>query len=120
MISEGNVVDTIYFDFAKAFDSVPHKRLLHKLRSYGIGGNVFNWIKGFLLERKQYVSVENVSSEMANVLSGVLQGTVLGPVLFIIYINDLLDEINSEGVLFADDTKIFNCILYKEDAHKLQ
>ena len=120
MISEGNVVDTIYFDFAKAFDSVPHKRLLHKLRSYGIGGNVFNWIKGFLLERKQYVSVENVSSEMANVLSGVPQGTVLGPILFIIYINDLLDEINSEGVLFADDTKIFNCILNKEDAHRLQ
>ena len=57
---------------------------------------------------------------MANVLSGVPQGTVLGPILFILYINDFLDEINSEGVLFADETKIFNCILNKEYAHKLQ
>ena len=120
VLAEGNVIDTIYFDFAKAFDSVPHKRLLHKLKAYGITGNTFEWIKGFLTERKQFVSVDNVSSKICNVVSGVPQGTVLGPILFIIYINDILDGVNSDGVLYADDTKLFRCILTKEDAYKLQ
>ena len=83
-INEGNVVDTIYFDFAKAFDSVPHQRLLLKLDAYGIKGDVFNWIKDFLVDRKQTVSVEQETSETCAVRSGVPQGTVLGPTLFVV------------------------------------
>ena len=120
IIAEGKVVDVIYFDFAKAFDSVPHKRLLHKLKSFGIYGNVYNWIKAFLLGRKQFVSVNGVSYDIAEVLSGVPQGTVLGPILFVMYINDLLDQVESDGVLYADDTKIFKTIMSKEDAYSLQ
>ena len=120
IISEGKVLDTIYFDFAKAFDSVPHKRLLHKLKAYGIDGNTLAWITSFLVGRKQFVAVDNVSSEVSSVTSGVPQGTVLGPILFVIYINDLLENVKSDGLLYADDTKIFRCILTKEDAKKLQ
>ena len=77
IISKGNAVDIIYFDFAKAFDFVPHKRLLYKLNAYGITGNTFEWIKSFLIGQKQFVSVENESSEICDVVSGVPQGTVL-------------------------------------------
>ena len=119
-ITEGNVVDVMYFDFAKAFDCVPHNRLLQKLTSFGITGNTYNWIKSFLLQRKQFVSVNGVKSKTENVLSGVPQGTVLGPILFVMYINDLLDGIIADGLLYADDTKIFKCIMNKNDALCLQ
>jgi hypothetical protein len=72
-ITEGKVVDVMYFDFAKAFDCVPHNRLLQKLTSFGITGNTYNWIKSFLLQRKQFVSVNGVKSKTENVLSGVPQ-----------------------------------------------
>ena len=120
IITEGKVVDVIYFDFAKAFDCVPHKRLLQKLTSFGISGNTFNWIKSFLLQRKQYVSVNGVKSKTENVLSGVPQGTVLGPILFVMYINDLLDGIVADGLLYADDTKLFKHIMNENDALCLQ
>ena len=104
---------TIYFDFAKAFDFVPHKRLLYKLNAYGITGNTFEWIKSFLIGLKQFVSVENESSEICDLVSGVPKGTVLGPTLFVIYTNDLLDGIHSEGLLYADDTKNSNVFYQK-------
>ena len=119
-VVRGNVVDCIYLDFAKAFDTVPHKRLLNKLEAYGITGKLLNWIKAFLVGRTQSVKVNGAESETKSVLSGIPQGSVLGPVLFIIYINDILDNIDSEGFLFADDTKIFRSITSKEDAMALQ
>ena len=117
-IVDRNVVDTIYLDFSKAFDSVPHKRLLSKLLSYGISGNTRNWIESFLKDRTQEVIVNGCRSDKKPVLSGIPQGSVLGPVLFIIYINDILDEIESDGLLFADDAKIFRKIA--DDAKTLQ
>ena len=116
----GNVVDTVYLDFAKAFDSVPHGRLLGKLISYGATGNILSWIKAFLNERSQIVKVYVTSSMPAPVLSSIPQGSVLGPILFIVYINDFLEGIQSNGLLFADDAKIFNQILSREDVLTVQ
>lgn len=99
--------DTLYLDFAKAFDKVPHKRLLKKLYSYGIRGSILEWITDFLTGRRQQVAVKGEKSEWQNVISGVPQGSVLGPVLFIIFINDLPDVVESIVKIFADDTKIY-------------
>ena len=115
-IVDGDVVDTIYLDFAKAFDTVPHRRLIGKLHAYGIKGNILNWIIEFLRDRTQVVRVNGTQSVPAPVVSGIPQGTVLGPVLFVLYINDILDSVTSEGFLFADDTKIFHHITSIEDA----
>ena len=119
-IANGNVVDAIYLDFSKAFDTVPHRRLIGKLESYGIQGEILNWIKSFLQDRTQQVVVNGSTSNVAPVISGIPQGTVLGPVLFVIYINDLLDAISSDGLMFADDTKVYRQIASLDDALHLQ
>ena len=120
IIDSGNPVDAIYLDCKKAFDTVPHKRLIKKLESYGIVGKVLNWIKSFLNGRSQKVIVKGVSSDTLPVLSGVPQGSVLGPILFLIFINDLLDGIKSGGKLFADDSKLFKMIQSETDRDILQ
>ena len=108
MIEEGDTFDVIYLDFKKAFDQVPHLRLLKKMESYGITGNVHKWISNFLSNRQQWVRVGKACSSKADVLSGIPQGSILGPVLFTIFINDLPDCVQSYCKVFADDTKIYN------------
>ena len=98
--------DVIIMGFVKAFDRVPHKRLLYKLRYYGIRGSTHKWIASWLSERYQKVVLDGQASDP--VLSGVPQGSVLGPVLFLIFINDLPGNIRSSVHLFADD-----CVLYR-------
>ena len=113
-------VDAAYLDFRKAFDSVPHKRLLTKLHGYGIRGNILKWIESFLSNRTQFVNVNNQVSDHIDVTSGVPQGSVLGPCLFIYYINDLPDAVNCLIQIFADDTKAYLPILTCHDNMNLQ
>jgi len=97
----------VYLDFAKAFNSVPHRRLLVKLENYGIKGNILEWIQQFLTERRQQVGVHSTCSRWLPVLSGVPHGSVLGPILFICCINYMPDSISSVIYMYADDAKIF-------------
>ena len=112
--------DCIYLDFAKAFDSVPHERLLLKVRQYGIKGNLEKWIQDFLYDRKQRVIVGKGKSSWAPVKSGIPQGSVLGPILFVIFINDLPEQITSNIKIFADDTKIFRSLSKVNDLTSMQ
>ena len=112
--------DTIYTDFSKAFDSVPHERLLKKIEAYGIKGNVLAWIRNFLTSRKQRVVLGCKKSDWQDVTSGIPQGSVLGPILFTIFINDMPDIVESSMKLFADDAKIFKAIESFEDISVIQ
>jgi hypothetical protein len=115
-------VDVIYLDFAKAFDTVSHTKLFQKLQNTGIKGDLLAWIIAFLSNRTQQVNIESTSSNRAQVISGVPQGSVLGPILFLIYINDLPAEIitNTHCVMFADDVKIYQEINSSSDSEALQ
>ena len=119
-LDEGLSVDCIYMDYRKAFDTVPHKRLLGKLKSYGFTDQIIGWITSFLIGRIQKVTINNQDSKWSSVDSGIPQGLVLGPILFVIYINDLPDIVDSQIYLFADDTKIFRAITNKKDQEILQ
>ncbi|KAK3101818.1 hypothetical protein FSP39_006589, partial [Pinctada imbricata] len=116
----GDQVDCILLDFSKAFDKVPHNRLLMKLQYYGIRGRTHSWISNFLLERTQRVVLDGQSSPSTSVTSGVPQGTVLGPLLFLIFINDLPSSVSSTTRLFADDCLLYRKIKSPEDQVTLQ
>ena len=100
-----------YLDFRKAFDLVSHEHLIYKLTKYGIEGKILNWIKDFLRNRTQKVVIRGTESTSREVTSGVPQGSVLGPLLFLIFINDLPTELISRLSLFADDSKLFSRII---------
>ena len=115
----GIPVDINYLDCKKAFDTVPHRRLIKKLGDLGVQGNILRWISGFLSDRKQRVSIRGSMSDWLPVDSGVPQGSVLGPILFLFYINDLVDGLECPILLFADDAKIFKELKTPEDINAL-
>ena len=119
-LEENEQIDAILLDFSKAFDKISHQRLAIKLHQYGIRGHLLKWIQSFLANRSQQVMVERHVSTPAPVTSGVPQGTVLGPLLFLIYINDLPMKVSSTTRLFADDSLLYRRIRSPEDARILQ
>jgi hypothetical protein len=120
LLDEGNPVDVIYLDLKKAFDTVPHKRLILKMKGMGIEGKVISWIAEWLSGRFQRVVCNGSESKWVPVTSGVPQGSVLGPALFLIYVNDMDDGIISKLLKFADDTKVFNSVTSQVEVNELR
>jgi hypothetical protein len=127
IIDEGDCLDVIFLDFKKAFDSVPHKRLLNKIADLGISNQCLQWIEKILTNRSQLVKINNATSSESPVISGVPQGSVMGPTIFIMFINDLPVNIRNKLFMFADDVKIYrritninDCKLLQDDLDNLQ
>ncbi len=120
-LDNGGQVDMLYLDMSKAFDRINHKRLILKLSNSGIGGNLLNWFESYLTDRRQRVTVLGVTSSTLPVTSGVPQGSILGPALFLLYVNDLPEaDLSSRVAMFADDTKLFSAIKSQDDVASLQ
>ena len=122
IVDSGQAADIIYLDFAKAFDKVPHRRLLAKVKAAGITGSVLRWIESWLQDRKQRVVLNGKMSGWMPVKSGVPQGSVLGPILFILFINDIDDVVSVSTYIwkFADDTKAVHKVVDESDQEDLQ
>ena len=121
VLDRGGYVDVVYCDFMKAFDTVPHGRLIQVLEYYGVDSFIVKWIRGFLTDRKQRVIINGELSTWSEVSSGIPQGSVLGPVLFVVYINTMVESVtNSELYLFADDAKVYHIINNEQDSLELQ
>ena len=119
-MDNGDKIDAIIVDFSKAFDLVLHGRLLTKIANSCVDSRVVVWIREFLLGRTQRVRVGGQISEEVRVISGVPQGSVLGPLLFLTYVNDIWRNMESTTGLFADDCVIYRKIINNADMEKLQ
>ena len=119
-LAKGMQIDLAILDFSKAFDVVPHSKLLYKLDYYGICGLPLEWIRSFLNDRVQRVAVDDKASDEATVTSGVPQGSVLCPILFLVFINDMPECINSKYRLFADNSIVYRTITSVADSIALQ
>jgi hypothetical protein len=120
-VDNGGQVDMLYLDMSKAFDRINHKRLIRKLSNSGISCNLLNWFESYLTDRRQRVTVLSVTSSTLPVTSGVPQGSILGPALFLSYVNDLPEaDLSSRVAMFADDTKLFSAIKSQDDVASLQ
>ena len=107
-LDRGEHIGAVLIDLSKAFDSIDHALLLKKLQSYGVKGNEFNWFTNYLTSRKQRVSLDGTYSDWANISKGVQQGSILGPLMFLVFVNDLPDMVDNCTVnLYADDTTIY-------------
>jgi len=109
-LDDGYSIDCVYMDFQKAFDTVPHKRLISKVKAYGFSECMLNWIESFITGRTQKVRIDGEMSEAKEVISGIPQGSVLGPFLFVLFVNDMPDLVRSMLYLFADDNKVYKVI----------
>jgi hypothetical protein len=109
-LEDGKDINMVFLDVSKAFDKVWHRGLLHKLQTNGIDGNLFSWIKDYLTNRTIRVVINGQSAPWAETNAGVPQGSILGPLLFLVYINDVVDNVESDINLFADDTSLMNII----------
>ena len=126
-LDKGFETDVIYLDCSKAFDSVPHSSLIYKLKIFGLNGDFLSWLKSYLTGRKQQVVTEGAKSSWLSVTSGVPQGSILGPLLLLLYINDMPDVVSFCSIsLFADDAKCFllirflnDCVLLQQDIENL-
>ena len=120
-LASGKEIDAIHLDLSKAFDRVPHHLLLKKLERYGISGSLLRWFGSYLGDRHQRVAIEGAFSDWLPVTSGVPQGSILGPLLFLVYANDMPEYLRERTsiALFADDSKLYKPI-DSESHHLLQ
>ena len=119
-LEEGENLDTVYLDFSKAFDKCDHGIIFHKLKSLGIRGRVGRWLFGFLIDIFMQVLVMGLKSEKSSLVSGVPQGSVLGPVLFLVYISDIAEGLKANTLVYVDDTKVRQRVSKEEDIELMQ
>ena len=118
-VDKRNSVDLALIDFSKAFDKVPHNHLINKLAAYNLDQSVLGWIHAFLTNRTQKVTIDNSYSDEISVTSGVPQGSVLGPLLFLLYINDLPDKMKCNIRMYADDVVLYANVASNENFNSI-